>query len=90
MQYKRLICEKDKKNHIAIVTLNRPDVGNAFDFLVMEEIDHVFRDNLGLDDDIRAIVLTGAGKYFCTGAQGRDCRNKRPSGWPRLFYCPRL
>jgi len=67
MKYKRLICEKDKKNHIAVVTLNRPDVGNAFDFLVMEEIDHVFRDNLGPDNDIRAIVLTGAGKYFCTG-----------------------
>jgi 2-(1,2-epoxy-1,2-dihydrophenyl)acetyl-CoA isomerase len=67
MQYKRLICEKDKQNHIAVVTLNRPNSANSFDFLLMEEIDHVFRDNLELDDDIRAIVLTGAGKYFSAG-----------------------
>ena len=67
MKYKRLICDKDKKDHIAIVTFNRPDNANSFDFLLMEEIDHVFRDNLELDDDIRAIVLTGAGKYFSAG-----------------------
>lgn len=67
MQYKRLICEKDKQNHIAIVTLNRPQAANSFDFLLMEEIDHVLRDNLEPDDDIRAIILTGAGKYFSAG-----------------------
>ena len=78
MQYKRLICEKDKKNHIAIVTLNRPDVGNAFDFILMEELDHVFRDNLELDDAIRAIVLTGAGKYFCTGVDLNMFASKDP------------
>ena len=65
MEYKRLILEKD--GHIATVTLNRPDSGNAFDFRLMEEIDHVFRDNLALDDEIRAIILTGAGRFFCTG-----------------------
>lgn len=65
MEYKRLILEKD--GHIATVTLNRPDSGNAFDFRLMEEIDHVFRDNLALDDKIRAIILTGAGRFFCTG-----------------------
>jgi 2-(1,2-epoxy-1,2-dihydrophenyl)acetyl-CoA isomerase len=65
MEYKRLIAEKD--GHIATVTLNRPDSGNAFDFRLMEEIDHVFRDNLALDDEVRAIILTGAGRFFCTG-----------------------
>ncbi|MGB3128585.1 MAG: enoyl-CoA hydratase/isomerase family protein, partial [Dehalococcoidia bacterium] len=65
MEYKRLIVEKE--GHIATVTLNRPDSGNSFDFRLMEEIDHVFRDNLDKDDNIRAVILTGAGKYFCTG-----------------------
>jgi 2-(1,2-epoxy-1,2-dihydrophenyl)acetyl-CoA isomerase len=65
MEYKRLIVEKE--GHIATVILNRPDSGNSFDFRLMEEIDHVFRDNLDKDDNIRAIILTGAGKYFCTG-----------------------
>jgi 2-(1,2-epoxy-1,2-dihydrophenyl)acetyl-CoA isomerase len=67
MEYKRLICDKDRQNHIATVTMNRPNSANSFDFLLMEEIDYVFRDDLEPDDDIRAIVLTGAGKYFSAG-----------------------
>jgi 2-(1,2-epoxy-1,2-dihydrophenyl)acetyl-CoA isomerase len=65
MEYKRLILEKE--GHIAIVTLNRPESANAFDFRLMEEIDHVFRDNLEKDNDVRAIVLTGAGRHFSAG-----------------------
>jgi len=65
MEYKCLTVEKE--DHIATVTLNRPDSGNSFDFRLMEEIDHVFRDNLDKDDNIRAVILTGAGKHFCTG-----------------------
>jgi len=65
MEYKCLTVEKE--DHIATVTLNRPDSGNSFDFRLMEEIDHVFRDNLDKDDSIRAVILTGAGKHFCTG-----------------------
>lgn len=65
MKYKRLICQKE--GHIATVTMNRPQSANAFDFLLMEEIDYVFRDDLDKDDNIRAIVLTGAGKYFSAG-----------------------
>lgn len=65
MQYKRLIVQKE--GHIATVILNRPEVGNAFDFRIMEEIDHVFRENLSRSRNIRAVILTGAGKYFCTG-----------------------
>ncbi|MEE8471161.1 MAG: enoyl-CoA hydratase [Dehalococcoidia bacterium] len=65
MEYERLVVQKE--GHIATVTLNRPKVGNAFDFGAMEEIDHVFRDNLDKDSDVRAVILTGAGDYFCTG-----------------------
>jgi len=65
MQYKRLIVQKE--GHVATITLNRPETGNAFDFRIMEEIDYVFRDDLAKDANIRAVILTGAGKYFCTG-----------------------
>ncbi len=65
MEYKCLICEKE--GHIAIVTLNRPKAANSFDFRLMEEIDYVFRDDLGPDDNIRAIILTGAERHFCGG-----------------------
>lgn len=65
MKYTRLILKKE--GHIATVTFNRPDSANAFDFKLMEEVDHVFRENLQNDDDVRAIILTGAGRHFSAG-----------------------
>ncbi|WP_019672216.1 enoyl-CoA hydratase/isomerase family protein [Psychrobacter lutiphocae] len=57
----------EKNNHIATVTLNRPDKRNAFNDDVIAELDEVFT-RLGQDDEVRAIVLTGTGKAFCAGA----------------------
>jgi len=64
MAYKWLILEKD--GAIATITLNRPDVGNAINIYLMNELDAVIRD-MGRDSDIRALILTGAGKHFSTG-----------------------
>jgi enoyl-CoA hydratase/carnithine racemase len=56
-----------ERNGVAWVTLNRPDVLNAFDLTMMEEVRACWRD-LRDNDDVRAVVLTGAGdKAFCTG-----------------------
>lgn len=52
---------------VAWVTLNRPDKHNAFDEILATELQSVWQ-ALRFDDDIRAIVLTGAGeRAFCTG-----------------------
>jgi 2-(1,2-epoxy-1,2-dihydrophenyl)acetyl-CoA isomerase len=64
MAYKALILEKD--GPIATITLNRPDAGNALDFNMMGEIDHVMA-AVAKDPEVRAVILTGAGKYFSTG-----------------------
>ena len=64
MAYRALKLEKE--GAVAIITLNRPDAGNSFDFRLMEEIDAVLRD-VAEDRKIRAVILTGAGKYFSTG-----------------------
>jgi enoyl-CoA hydratase/carnithine racemase len=49
------------------VTLNRPDVMNAFDARMLDELSTLWR-QLRTDDDVRVIVLTGAGdRAFCTG-----------------------
>ncbi len=64
MAYKALILEKE--GPIAIITLNRPEVGNSFDMTLGVEFDYVIR-QVGEDRDIRAIIITGAGKYFSTG-----------------------
>jgi len=52
---------------VAVVTLNRPDVHNAFNSLMQRELHTLWR-SLRRNDDVRCIVLTGAGeKAFCTG-----------------------
>ncbi len=64
MVYRTLILEKE--GPIAVVTLNRPEAGNALSDQLNEEIDTVLRE-LNRERDIRVIIITGAGKYFCTG-----------------------
>src|SRR5215470_3888579 len=52
---------------IATVTLNRPDRGNAFDQTMLDELAEQCA-ALGASDNVRIVVLRGAGKHFCTGA----------------------
>ena len=57
----------EKRNLIAIVTLNRPEVRNAFDDVLISNLTKAFLE-LENDDSVRVIVLAGAGKAFCAGA----------------------
>jgi enoyl-CoA hydratase/carnithine racemase len=52
---------------IATITLNRPDQLNAFTGTMMHEMIDAF-DRVDADDDVRAAVVTGAGRGFCAGA----------------------
>jgi enoyl-CoA hydratase/carnithine racemase len=54
-------------NGIATVTLNRPDKFNAMSVEMMQELVDVF-DKTDRDDSVRVVVITGAGKGFCGGA----------------------
>jgi len=51
---------------VATVTLNRPDVRNAFNAAGIAELTHVF-DALGREPNVRAIVLAAHGSAFCAG-----------------------
>jgi enoyl-CoA hydratase/carnithine racemase len=51
----------------ATITLNRPEVLNAFDFRMLREIARACED-ASWDDDIRVVVVTGNGRAFCVGA----------------------
>ncbi len=55
---------------IATVTLNRPDTLNAMSDALMQAISEAF-DAVEKNNDIRAVVLTGAGRGFCSGADLR-------------------
>jgi methylglutaconyl-CoA hydratase len=59
--------EISKNDDTIIVSLNRPDVHNAMNELLMKELTYCFKD-LSKDKDVRCVVLTGNGKSFCAGA----------------------
>jgi enoyl-CoA hydratase/carnithine racemase len=64
-EFETLHCSQ--AGHVLTVTLNRPDKLNAFNGPMMLELLHVF-DRSDADDDVRAVIVTGAGRAFCAGA----------------------
>jgi len=56
-----------RNDGIAEVTLNRPELHNAFNEDLIQELTHAFK-ALEKDDEVWAIILTGKGKSFCAGA----------------------
>jgi len=65
MSYNTIIYEVE--DGILTLTLNRPDALNAFTGEMMNEMIDAF-DRADADDDVRAIIVTGAGRAFCAGA----------------------
>jgi enoyl-CoA hydratase/carnithine racemase len=62
----------EKRDARATITLNRPKVYNALNLQMLRELHLAFED-AAWDDDIRVLVLTGAGeKAFCTGADMKE------------------
>jgi enoyl-CoA hydratase/carnithine racemase len=59
--------EYEVRDGVATVTLNRPHKMNAFTFTMRDELLDAF-DRIDADDDVRAVVVTGAGRAFCAGA----------------------
>jgi len=54
------------RDHVAFVTLNRPEVRNALNARAYADLEAVFR-HIQSDGDVRAVVLTGADPAFCSG-----------------------
>ena len=57
----------DKSNHVATVTLNQPATLNALTYDMLVRLREIVDDVAG-DHDVRAVLLTGAGRGFCSGA----------------------
>ncbi len=57
----------ERRGHVAILTLNRPDRLNAINRVMMGEVPAALA-AVKADDELRALVVTGAGKGFCSGA----------------------
>ena len=62
--------EQKTDTGVATITLNRPDRLNALTFDVYAELRDLFR-ALDTEPGVRAVVLTGAGRAFCSGGTSR-------------------
>lgn len=56
----------EKNNRVATITINRSDVLNALDLQTFEELAQASREVAG-DETIKAVIITGAGRAFCSG-----------------------
>ncbi|MGD8830418.1 MAG: enoyl-CoA hydratase-related protein, partial [Pseudomonadales bacterium] len=65
MDYETITCEV--ADGILTLTLDRPEILNAFNHQMLNEMIHAF-DEADANDDVRAIIVTGAGRGFCAGA----------------------
>ena len=71
--YSNLLVEMDKP--LLWVTLNRPHCSNAFSDEMISELCRLLRE-ADWDDDVRVIILTGAGKSFCAGGDVKAMEEK--------------
>ena len=68
----------DVADHVATITLNRPEKKNAMSFVMFNEIRDAFL-RAAADDEVRSVVVTGAGGAFCSGADLTDPDNMSAS-----------
>ncbi len=66
----------EKTGAVLNITLNRPDVYNAFNTEMLSELHDAFK-NAATDDEVRCVILTGAGKAFCSGQDLKDFNDKK-------------
>lgn len=65
---------KTQQNHLATVTLNRPEQLNCFDYETLIQLEEILND-IRLDTEVRAVIFTGAGdKAFSAGADLKERR----------------
>jgi len=69
MTDKLVLYEKD--GPLGLITINRPEVKNALNLTVFRALNDVF-DTIANDDDVRAVIITGAGSAFVAGADIND------------------
>jgi len=64
VSYRALVYEQ--KDSIGVITLNRPQVRNALNTVLVMELNGLL-DNLAKDEELRVLIITGGNKFFCSG-----------------------
>ena len=87
MDYKTVVLEK--KDGVAVLTLNRPDVLNSVNMEMRSEIAGIL-DELEADSAIRLLIVTGAGRAFCSGADVSEFKDKEKFSGNKLINMAKL
>ncbi len=85
MAYQHILYEVSEK--IATITLNRPDRMNAWTAIMEHDVREAMM-AASRDDDVRVIVLTGAGRAFCAGADMEALKSIDPDAMRRAENIP--
>lgn len=75
MSYQQILY--DVRDHIATITLNRPEQLNAWTDIMADEVYQAMH-AAAADEDVRVIVLTGAGRAFCAGGDVTGFKSENP------------
>ena len=85
MTYNHLLYDV-RPDGVATITLNRPEVFNAFNDAMSYELQDALK-QVARDAAVRAVVLTGAGRAFCSGQDLKAAQEAAAAeGQPRSFY----
>jgi enoyl-CoA hydratase/carnithine racemase len=88
MAYETVIV--DQEDHLGTITLNRPEQLNTFNNLLAMELCQAFKE-LDSEQDVRVVILKGAGKVFCAGIDVKNFFGKTAfeyRAWVELMESP--
>src|SRR3990172_3975131 len=78
MEYENILLKQEER--IATITLNRPEKLNALGDPIFTDLEAALKDVAG-DDEVRVVIITGAGRAFCVGGD-QDLSGVRRGGRP--------
>jgi len=85
LEYTRLLYDV-RPDGVATITLNRPEVFNAFDDALSYQLQDAWK-QVARDAAVRAVVLTGTGRAFCSGQDLKAAKEAEAAGGPpRSFH----
>ncbi|MGH9016424.1 MAG: enoyl-CoA hydratase [Acidimicrobiales bacterium] len=87
MSGKEPVVRYELEGPVAILTMNRPDVANAQNSALIDAIDECF-DRADADDEVRVVVLAGAGKHFSSGHDLKAILGPEPDAWAAMRATP--
>jgi len=86
MGYESIVYEVE--GTVATITMNRPEVANAQDTRLIDELDAAF-DEADADDSVRVVILAGAGKHFSSGHDLKELvGDSGPDTWRLMRETP--